>query len=434
MPRMLDLPVHYTDAQWRALKSKARNNHPSITPRNAEIIKETIRVYDAILKDKDPTPLPEFADSITYDKRQVNKFILYDRHTKHHHITVMSPCYLPKRRPEARVGKVQKQVDTIIKPTRDPRGPTYGFIRGPEVAAVEDEVEAENLTVVENKTVGGKKAPTKKNGPAGKKTLAEKKRSARSKSKLGGSDDFVRRSSRRIGGAAPVSAGIFINEGTPESDIMNRELSKLADYNSPGSKEGSHEADEMDVDFNFLNGPPIPYNHTNLTYKSPYADIPDADESFPSGQTTISAPSTVIPDDEDNFPSRQTTISAPRTIIEDTEDRFPSRQTTISAPRSVVPDADDMFQSHRPTISISAPRSVISDADNTFQIYRATLSAPSRIVSDIDDMFPSHQPTISAPRTVISDADDSLPSGQTTISCPNSVSSYEYRMAMGDQS
>ncbi|TEY35170.1 hypothetical protein BOTCAL_0601g00030 [Botryotinia calthae] len=371
MPRMLDLPVHYTDAQWRALKSKARSNNPSITPRNVEIIKETIRVYDAILKDKDPTPLPEFADSITYDKRQVNKFILYDRYKKHHHITVMSPCYLPKRRPEARVGKVQKQVDTTIKPTRDPRGSTYGFIRRPEVAAVEDEVEAERLIVVENKTVGGKKASTKKNGPAGKKSLSEKKRSERLKSKLGGSDDFVRRSSRRIDGAAPVSAGIFINEGTPEPETLNRELIKLADYNSPGSKGGSSEVDEMDVDFNFLNGPPIPYIYSNITYKSPYADISDADESFPS------------------------------------------RQTTISAPRSAVTDADDMFQSHRSTISISAP---------------------SRIILDTDDMFQSHQPTISAPRTVISDADDNLPSGQTTISYPNSVSSYEFRMAMGDQS
>ncbi|TGO20909.1 hypothetical protein BPAE_0257g00140 [Botrytis paeoniae] len=336
MPRMLDLPVYYTDVQWRALKSKARNNHPSITPRNAEIIMETIRVYDAILKDKDPTPLPQFADSITYDKRQVNKFVLYDRHAKHDHITVMSPCYLPKRRPEARVGKVPKQVDTIIKPTRDPRGFTFGFIRGPEVAVVEEEKGAEELTVEENKAVGGKKVSIKKSGPAGKKTLAEKKRSSRLKSKLGASDDFVRRSSRRIGGAAAVSADIDMVAGTPEAEIVTRETSKLADYNSPGSKEGSSEGDELASDLNFINGPPIPYKspyrHPKLVYQSPYAPIPDAYENIASRETTISAPRTITPDADDNFPSRQTSISAPRVVIPDAEDNLASGDTTISYP------------------------------------------------------------------------------------------------------
>ncbi|TGO48015.1 hypothetical protein BCON_0255g00130 [Botryotinia convoluta] len=376
MPRMLDLPVYYTDVQWRALKSKGRNNHPSITPRNAEIIMETIRVYDAILKDKDPTPLPQFADSITYDKRQVNKFVLYDRHAKHDHITVMSPCYLPKRRPEARVGKVPKQVDTIIKPTRDPRGSTFGFIRGPEVAVVEEEKEAEELTVGENKAVGGKKVSTKKSGPAGKKSLAEKKRSSRLKSKLGASEDFVRRSSRRIGAAAAVSADIDMVAGTPEAEIATREMSKLAGYNSPGSKEDSSEGDELASDLNFINGPPIPYkspySHPKLVYQSPYAPIPGAYENFASRETTISAPRTITPDADDNFPSRQTSISTPRVVISHAGNSFPSRDTTISYPRVVIPD--------------------------------------------MDDQFPSRQTTISAPRTVVSDADDNFPSGDTTIS------------------
>ncbi|TGO72666.1 hypothetical protein BELL_0430g00100 [Botrytis elliptica] len=377
MPRMLGLPVYYTDAQWRALKSKARNNHPSITTRNAEIIMETIRVYDAILKDKDPTPLPEFADSITFDKRQVNKFVLYDRHTKHEYITVMSPCYLPKRRPDARVGKVPKQVDTIIKPTRDPRGSTFGFIREPEVAIVEEEKEAEELSLEENKAVGGEKVSTKKSGPAGKKTLAKKKRSSRLKSKLSASEDFVRRSSRRIGGAAPVSAVLDMDEGTPGAEIANRELSKLADYNSPGSREGSSEGDELAGDLDFMNGPPIPYkslySHPKLVYQSPYAPIPDAYGNIASRETTISAPRTITPDADDNFTSRQTSISAPRVGISQAGNNFTSRDDTISYPGVVVPD--------------------------------------------IDDQFPSRQTTVSAPRTVISDAEDNLASGDTTISC-----------------
>ncbi|TGO53265.1 hypothetical protein BOTNAR_0300g00120 [Botryotinia narcissicola] len=351
---MLDLPVYYTDVQWRALKSKARNNHPSITTRNAEIIMETIRVYDAILKDKDPTPLPEFADSITYDKRQVNKFVLYDRDTKHDNITVMSPCYLPKRRPDARVGKVPKQVDTIVKPTRDPRGCTFGFIRGPEVAVVEEEKEAEELTVGENKTVGEKKVSTKKSGPAGKKTLAEKKRSSRLKSKFGASEDFVRRSSRRIGGVAAVSADIDMVAGTPEAEIVSREMSKLADYNSPGSKEGSSEADELAVDLNFMNGPPIlyksPYSRPKLVYQSPYAPIPDVYENVASRETTISAPRTITPD-ADNFPDRDKTISFPYAVIPDVDDEFPSRQTSVSAPRTVISDAEDNLASGDTTIS-----------------------------------------------------------------------------------
>ncbi|TGO11495.1 hypothetical protein BTUL_0108g00110 [Botrytis tulipae] len=355
MPRMLDLPVYYTDVQWRALKSKARNNHPSITTRNAEIIMETVRVYDAILKDKDPTPLPEFADSITYDKRQVNKFVLYDRHAKHDHITVMSPCYLPKRRPDARVGKVPKQVDTIVKPTRDHRGCTFGFIKGPEVAVVEEEKEAEELTVGENKTVDWKKVSTKKSGPAGKKTLAEKKRSSRLQSKLGASDDFVRRSSRRIGGATAVSADVDMVAGTPEAEVMSREMSKLADYNSPGSKEGSSEADELASDLNFINGPPIPYkspySRPKLVYQSPYAPIPDAYENVASRENTISAPRTITPDAEDNFPSWDNAISYPRAVIPDIDDEFPSRQTSESAPCTVISDAEDNLASGDTTIS-----------------------------------------------------------------------------------
>ncbi|KAF7886583.1 uncharacterized protein EAF01_011261 [Botrytis porri] len=374
MPRMLDLPVYYTDVQWRALKSKARNNHPSITPRNAEIIMETIRVYDAILKDQNPTPLPQFADSITYDKRQVNKFVLYNRHTKHDHITVMSPCYLPKRRPEARVGKVPKQVDTTIKPTRDPRGSTFGFIRGAEVAVVEEEKEVGESIVVEDKTEGGKKVSIKKSGPAGRKTLAEKKRSSRLKAKVVASDDFVRRSSRRIGGAATVSADIDMDAGTPEPQIMTREMSKLADCSSPGSKEGFSERDELVSDFNVTYGPPIsyksPYSHPKLVYQSPYAPIPDAYENVASRETTISAPPTIIPDVEDQFP--RINRSAPLTITPDAGNHSPSRNTTISYPPVVIPD--------------------------------------------INDQFPSRQTTASAPGSVISDAEDQLPSGDTTIS------------------
>ncbi|KAF7951853.1 hypothetical protein EAE96_007151 [Botrytis aclada] len=354
MPRMLDLPVYYTDVQWRALKSKARNNHPSITPRNAEIIMETVRVYDAILKDNDPTPFPQFADSITYDKRQVNKFILYNKHTKYDYITVMIPCHLPKRRPEARVGKVQKQVDPIIKPTRDPRGSTFGFIRT-EVAAVEEEKEVEELTVEENKTVGGEKVSTKKSGPAEKKTLTEKKRSSRLKSKLGTSDDFVRRSSRRIGGAAPVSVDIDMVEGTPEVEIMSREMSKLADYNSPGSNEGSSQGDEMASDLNVTCGSPIPYkypfNLPKLAYQSPYGPIPAAYENVANSDTIISAPHTIITDADDNFSSRQTSYRSPYAPIPDSENNFPSRQTTISAPRTVISDAEDNCPSGDTTIT-----------------------------------------------------------------------------------
>ncbi|KAF5867658.1 uncharacterized protein Bfra_010633 [Botrytis fragariae] len=376
MPRMLDLPVYYTDVQWRALKSKARNNHPSISPRNAEIIMETTRVYDAILKDEDPTPLPQFADSITYNKRQVNKFVLYDRHAKHGHITVMSPCYLPKRRPEARVGKAPKQVGTIIKPTRDPRGSTFGFIRGPEVAVIEEEKEAEELTVGEDKAIGGKKVSTKKSGPAGKKTLAEKKRSSRLKSKLGASDDFVRRSSRRIGGAVAASADIDIVAGTPEAEIVTREMRKLADYNSPGSREGSSEGDELASNLNFINGPPIPYkspySHPKLVYQSPYAPIPDAYENVASREANISAPRTITPDAEDNFSSRQTSTSTPRVVIPYAAKNFPSRDTTVSYPHVVIPDASDQFSSRQTTIS--APRSVISDAEDNLASGDTTIS------------------------------------------------------------
>lgn len=246
----------------------------------------------------------------------------------------MSPCYLPKRRPDARVGKVPKQVDTIIKPTRDPRGSTFGFIKGPEVAIVEEENEAEELTVGENKAAGGKKVSTKKSASAGKKTLAEKKRSSRLKSKLSASDDFVRRSSRRIGGAAAVSADVDMDAGTPEAEFVSREMSKLADYNSPGSKEGSSEGDELASDLNFINCPPIPYkspySRPKLAYQSPYAPIPDAYEDFASRETIISASRAITLNADDNFPSRQTTVSAPRTVTSDAEDNLASGDTTIS--------------------------------------------------------------------------------------------------------
>ncbi|KAJ8061295.1 hypothetical protein OCU04_010358 [Sclerotinia nivalis] len=141
MARMLAPIVRYNDSQWRAIKSstfaffnsqssisiilsqkshlintkvEANNNHPSLKAEDIEIIKEVIRVHNAIcmslylsirrtivalskfpnsngvesktnvqitVNNTDPTPLPQFQNSIRYDERQVIKYFLWGRST-----------------------------------------------------------------------------------------------------------------------------------------------------------------------------------------------------------------------------------------------------------------------------------------------------------------------------------------------------------------
>ncbi|EDO04411.1 predicted protein [Sclerotinia sclerotiorum 1980 UF-70] len=274
MARILAPIVRYNDSQWRAIKSKANNNHSSLKPEDIEIIKEVIRVHNAILNNTDPTPLPQFQDSIRYDERQVIRYFLWSRVVRENNstFTLISTYYLPKRRPQGWGSKQQKQADEAMRPRRDSRGTTYGFVRRPERKvddAVEDTAvesgEPEGSEVAanedrgdigvgsENGTLAMGTSPHAKQNPTGENSSGGERRIRRLKLKSNTSHEFVRRSERRIGGevanknleTSMEGTGEFVmNENTDKTKGMSSLETSQDSTDSKGSSE-STPSDEM---------------------------------------------------------------------------------------------------------------------------------------------------------------------------------------------
>ncbi|QSZ30390.1 hypothetical protein DSL72_004913 [Monilinia vaccinii-corymbosi] len=237
MARVLAPAVHYTDVQWRALKAKARNNDPSLTPKDIEIISEVIRVYDAIVKGNDPTPRSHLANSIRMDERQVVKFFLWGTIEKYGStFTLIRTFFLPKRRPV----KGQKPAEEVMRPRRDSTGNTNGFVRPVKkiAEAVEknvasaDESNEENgvekMSIDVNEDVGH--GATANGSPTGKKRSRRPKADA--------NNTFVRRSSRRVGGSLEKIDGVELKEV----------LSEVEEKEGSSSLGGSNLGDKVAVD------------------------------------------------------------------------------------------------------------------------------------------------------------------------------------------
>ncbi|KAF7860790.1 hypothetical protein EAF04_008308 [Stromatinia cepivora] len=364
MARMLAPIVRYNDAQWRAIKSKANGNHPSLKPEDIEIIKEVIRVHNAILNNTDPTPLPQFQNSIKYDERQVIKFFLWGRIEQYGStFTLVSTFYLPKRRPDGRGGKHQKQADAVMRPRRSSLGNTFGFVRKPERKVDDAFVDASAQNGEKNGSLEGENgvegndvigngnrsesgsgngtpaagsSPLAKNNPAGKNSPGGKKRIVRLKLRSNTSNEFVRRSERRVGGAVNKNVDISMG-GIGEVDMnedMGNTKDKRSSKGSTGSKGSSDSAlgDEMSdipvenstVSNNTYVSTFIPLS---TVYKSPYAPIPEVNNKVPSRESTISAEdidntygSSFVA--EDKRRGSNSTISA-----EDSEEYIPPRTT-----------------------------------------------------------------------------------------------------------
>ncbi|APA14844.1 hypothetical protein sscle_13g096140 [Sclerotinia sclerotiorum 1980 UF-70] len=321
MARILAPIVRYNDSQWRAIKSKANNNHSSLKPEDIEIIKEVIRVHNAILNNTDPTPLPQFQDSIRYDERQVIRYFLWSRVRENNStFTLISTYYLPKRRPQGWGSKQQKQADEAMRPRRDSRGTTYGFVRRPERKvddAVEDTAvesgEPEGSEVAanedrgdigvgsENGTLAMGTSPHAKQNPTGENSSGGERRIRRLKLKSNTSHEFVRRSERRIGGevanknleTSMEGTGEFVmNENTDKTKGMSSLETSQDSTDSKGSSE-STPSDEMN-DTLIENGTlsnntyVSPYTPLSTVYKSPYTPIPEINDKIPNSKNAIS--------------------------------------------------------------------------------------------------------------------------------------------------
>ncbi|CAD6446489.1 66934f05-7cad-4ba3-8b2b-371968fb8ebe [Sclerotinia trifoliorum] len=395
MARMLAPIVRYNDVQWRAIKSKANNNHPSLKPEDIEIIKEVIRVHNAILNNTDPTPLSQFQDSIRYDERQVIKYFLWSKTREHNStLTLISTYYLPKRRPQGGVSKQQKQADEAMRPRRDPRGTTYGFVRRPERrvddAAVDTAVEnggsegvigvgsevAENgggESGIGNEAPAMGSSPRAKQNPAGKNNPGGKKQMLRLKLRSNTSNEFLRRSERIVGGAAKKNFDISM-EGIREV-AMNEDTSTTNDMRSSkrfqdstdsadstgsmGSRGSSNSAPSDETNDTPIGNDTIsnntyasPYIPLNTAYKSPYTPIPEIDDKAPGHESTFSA------EDVDNTydssfvaeGKSQGSNSNNTVLAEDPEEHFPPGMTN-KLPYDPFSNAGYQFEERDSTIS-----------------------------------------------------------------------------------
>ncbi|KAI9644531.1 hypothetical protein NHQ30_006552 [Ciborinia camelliae] len=276
MARILAPIVYYTDAEWRALKSKAKNKHPSLKSEDIEIINEVIRVYDAIVNKQDPTPLPQFASSIKMDERQVVKFFLWGTIEKCGGIfTLIRTFYLPKRRPDGRGGKHQKPAEMVIRPRRDSTGNTNGFVRRPE--------RKDKSVVDENTEKGGETKGVKPQQETNGETrgnLGEKRvQKNRGVKRARHSNTFVRRSERRIGGAAVEKIVVLDGEeiGTKEDvrEVQDRDMAvdgesvTSGDIGTIKDRGVSTGLSDSGLDDLMTSHPPAA-SHTNNTHPSPF--------------------------------------------------------------------------------------------------------------------------------------------------------------------
>ncbi|KAJ8061294.1 hypothetical protein OCU04_010357 [Sclerotinia nivalis] len=222
-----------------------------------------------------------------------------------------------------------------MRPRRDSRGNTFGFVRRPERkvddAAVdtamqngeknggsEGENGAEGNEVAENGdgSGSGNGAPAAgsslraKNNPAGKNSPGGKKRTVRLKLRSNTSNEFVRRSERRVGGAVDKDVDIGM-EGIGEV-VMNENMGKAKNRRSPKGSQGStgstgstgskgskgssdsalsDETSDTPVENGTVSNNTYvsPFIPLNTTYKSPYAPIPEVNDKVPSRESTISA-------------------------------------------------------------------------------------------------------------------------------------------------
>ncbi|RAL59195.1 hypothetical protein DID88_006650 [Monilinia fructigena] len=187
-------------------KAEAKNNNPSLQPGDIEIINEVVRVYDAIMKDEDSTPLPHLANSIKLDDRQVIKFFLWGIIEKYGNAFVL--------------------IQPVMRPRRDSTGNTNGFLRPvrkvaeavEKKAAISDEANSENREERMNEVIN-------ENATSGANAIGSqvgKKRSRRSKADP--SNTFVRRSEVKEEGSSSLSGSSLTDKldvDTPAANTMN---------------------------------------------------------------------------------------------------------------------------------------------------------------------------------------------------------------------